>query len=263
MKTKNKRSLITIISYTVCLVFLVVGSITLLSTFKEKEKVNSSIKADKVIQSKVGPKLTKEVKSKDIPNLNWDEINSISPNIVAWITIPGTKINYPILHGSDNDFYLKHDYNGNRDELGSLFIDYRQLDDFSPLNTFIYGHNVLMDSVDTKFTELNGYLDQDFYSKHKNVIIYTPEKVIHGKIFAAHSDTSDTQSNTKSFNTVEDFNTYKTFMKKVSNIKSDQDVDSVKQLVTLWTCTMKSGVSTNGEPFSKDESRTFVSVAID
>lgn len=262
---KRKNKMISGIAYLVAIVLIAFAGVSAFKTYSLRSKVKADLKVDKVIQKEVGPVMTKakDKESDPLKNLNWDEVKALSPNIVAWITVPGTSVNYPIMKADDNSFYLTHDYAGNKNDLGSIFIDYRQLTDFSSKNTFIYGHNVLMDIADAKFTELNGYLKQDFYSEHKQVLIYTPEKVIQGKVLAAHSDTSDTYSNTRKFDSDEAFNDYLAFMVKHSVIKSDINSSDVKKIVTLWTCTSKPGVNSNGKDFKASESRTFVTVSID
>lgn len=65
----------------------------------------------------------------------------VPPGITGWITIEDTLIDYPIVQGSDNDFYQSHDYNGDDNTLGAIFMDYRNASDCSDAYTLIYGHN--------------------------------------------------------------------------------------------------------------------------
>ncbi len=75
-------------------------------------------------------------------NVNFDSLLQTNPDTVAWIKVEGTKINYPVVQSTDNDYYLHHDYKKNDNMAGWIFGDYR--DDFTNFkyNTIIYGHNM-------------------------------------------------------------------------------------------------------------------------
>lgn len=75
-------------------------------------------------------------------DVNFDSLLQTNPDTVAWIKVEGTKINYPVVQSTDNDYYLHHDYRKNDNMAGWIFGDYR--DDFTNFkyNTIIYGHNM-------------------------------------------------------------------------------------------------------------------------
>ena len=75
-------------------------------------------------------------------DVNFDSLLQTNPDTVAWIKVEGTKINYPVVQSTDNDYYLHHDYKKNDNMAGWIFGDYR--DDFTNFkyNTIIYGHNM-------------------------------------------------------------------------------------------------------------------------
>lgn len=99
--------------------------------------------------------------------MNFEELKRINPDIVGWIMIPDTNIDYPIVKGSDNQYYLTHTYGKQKNYMGSIFMDYRQ--DFSMLNVFIYGHNVVDGFM---FRDLEKYKEQQFYDSHSTVYLY-------------------------------------------------------------------------------------------
>ncbi len=223
--------------------------------------INKSVKIDKEVQK--FSKNTKRTKENETPqNLNWDEINSEYNDVIAWIKIPGTSIDYPILQGSDNSYYLNHNYKNQKDILGSIFIDYRQEKNFNNFNTIIYGHNVLNESSDVKFTELNNYLKQDFFDKHKNVYIFTPERVIVGKVFASQTSDKSSGANNVTIKNKEEFNSYLSKIKQKSAIVGDVDYTKIEKTITLWTCTMQSTVNSKGNFVPATKARTFVSVSL-
>jgi sortase B len=105
------------------------------------------------------------------PMVDFEYMREQMPNIIAWIVSEGTVINYPVVQGTDNDFYLYHLPDGTRNQLGSIFIDYRNLADFSDNATFIFGHN--MQSRD-KFGTLLYYADQEHFDQHPEMYLFTP-----------------------------------------------------------------------------------------
>ena len=91
--------------------------------------------------------------------------------MVGWIVTKGTEIDYPVLRGKNNDFYLRHLLTSERNKLGSIFMDYRNHRDFSDKNTIIYGLNMKDGSM---FSSLTKYKDQRYYNKFPTMSIYSP-----------------------------------------------------------------------------------------
>ena len=90
-----------------------------------------------------------------------------NPDTAGWLTIPDTGIDYVVVQGSDNDYYLRRDFYGNSDSNGTLFVDYR-CDIVNPTtNTIIYGHD--MNSGMMFGTLSRYYEDVNFYRSHRTV----------------------------------------------------------------------------------------------
>lgn len=108
--------------------------------------------------------------------INWSKLKSINENIVAWLYIPGTGVDYPVIKATDNDFYLSHDMYGKNSIYGSIYLDarYYNMENINDVdNIIIYGHN--MGHWNTSmFGKLMKYKEQDYYSKHKDIYLYTP-----------------------------------------------------------------------------------------
>ena len=106
-------------------------------------------------------------------------------DIVAYIYIHGTNVNYVVLQGTDNSFYLSHDMFGNHNLAGSIFLDYLNSPDFTDPNTIIYGHNM---GNGTKFHNLRYYVfgegQQSFFEEHSHIIIITDSEVLVYEIFS-------------------------------------------------------------------------------
>ncbi len=115
----------------------------------------------------------------------WQERNA---DIYAWITIPGTNVDYPILQSNiDDEYYLRRDVDGNDLLAGSLFTqatyNTRTFDD---PHTVIYGHN--MESLDgTMFSQVHQYRLEDFFNEHREIVVYLPNKELHYTVFSAYT----------------------------------------------------------------------------
>lgn len=105
------------------------------------------------------------------------------PQIVGWITIPGTEIDAPIVQGEDNDFYLNHDYKGNPHPFGAIFLEKENSGDFSDQNSILYGHNVKTGRV---FHPLEQYRDPVFLDKAPMIEISTERGLFCYRIFAVY-----------------------------------------------------------------------------
>ena len=120
-----------------------------------------------------------------LPSTNIKDINKLEneyEGATGYIDIPNTNISYPIMQGEDNSYYLKHLPNGDRNKMGSIFLDYRN-NGFNDKNTIIYGHNF---NNGTMFSDLLNYKSFEFYKNHSNYKIYTSDKVIEVAIFAIY-----------------------------------------------------------------------------
>lgn len=96
------------------------------------------------------------------------------PNAIAWIEIPNTSINYPIMQGKDNLEYLNKDCFGKYSLSGSIFLDFKNSKDFSDDYNLIYGHHM---SGGRMFGELDKFLDTSFLEEHKVGYLLTRDKV--------------------------------------------------------------------------------------
>lgn len=102
--------------------------------------------------------------------LEVDFSNLIKENseVVAWICVAGTNINYPVVQHLDNKYYLNHSFNGSKNAAGWIFLDYRNSIQELNKNTIIYGHTRKDDSM---FGSLKNILKSDWYENTNNYII--------------------------------------------------------------------------------------------
>ena len=123
--------------------------------------------------------------------IDWVSLREKNPDILAWIIVPGTVINYPIVQTTDNKVYLNTSFEGTKNACGTIFMNTYNRSDFSDLNTIIYGHNMRNGSM---FATINQYKSEEFYKQHDEVWILTPywERKYH--IISAHEATDGTET---------------------------------------------------------------------
>jgi sortase B len=114
--------------------------------------------------------------------INWDALQTINPDIVGWVMIPGTVINYPIVQGSDNVFYLNHLSDKTPSDTGAIFLDSENDPAIAGWNNIIYGHNLLDGSM---FASLKSYNDEGYFNEHRTVLLATPAKNYQLRVDAA------------------------------------------------------------------------------
>ena len=94
-----------------------------------------------------------------------------NPDIYAWIYIPDTNVNYPVLQNpTDDSYYLKHDKDGNYSEAGAIYSQLANKTDFSDPVTVLYGHNMNSGGM---FATLHYFENKDFFDSHQDMYIYT------------------------------------------------------------------------------------------
>lgn len=194
-------------------------------------------------QQEEKPDTTEETSGEDdsvvLPSVDFEILQENGPDIIAWLTLPDTAVNYPVTQAEDNDYYLRHLYDGTYNKAGCLFADYENKKDFSDRNTIIYGHNMRDGSM---FASLNEYKEQSYYDSHPQMYLVTPDGGYLCDIFAAFeakpkesgSDTSPWRMEWKDDGA---YTTWLSAMADRSVVETDVTVTSSDKLLTLSTCT--------------------------
>ena len=151
----------------------------------------------------------------------------------GWIKIDNTNINYPIVQGKDNLFYLDKDINKNYLSSGSIFMNYLN-HGFNDENTVLFGHHM---RNKTMFAQLKKYKEKEFFYGDNDIVIEVENgKVLKYKVFSAYvTDSKDNYIKTN----FDDKDQYKEFLEDIKNksqYKSDIDVNENDKIITLSTC---------------------------
>ena len=129
-------------------------------------------------------------KQEETVTVDFASLQVINPDIVAWLRIPGV-LEYPVVRGEDNSYYLNHTVQKTYNIAGSIFLDYRNERDFSDSKNIIYGHNMKDGSM---FHVLRNYQDIDFFQEHTDMEIYLPDgRTLNYQIIACEQVPADSE----------------------------------------------------------------------
>lgn len=168
-----------------------------------------------------------------LADMDLEALREVNPDVVGWILIPDTVINYPLMQGTDNDYYLKYTWDGKRYAVGSIFLEYLTNPDFTDFNTIIYGHNMNNGSM---FASLREYRNQEYWEKHPYVYIRSDQGVYRYEIFSSYLAKVD--SNTYGIQ----FSSENTKIRFLDQILQDSVIDTgitpetTDRVLTLSTC---------------------------
>ena len=162
--------------------------------------------------------------------IDWEKFKDT--NIIGWIKF-GEYIDYPIVQGQDDTYYLKHAYDGTFNQAGAIFLFSENKSDFSDRNSIIYGHNMYTGSMFGKF---QSYLQQTDQIP-KDIYIYTPDGLKHTyRVFSINQTTYSSIAYHISFKDDEEYGEYQKEMLSTSEYDVGGIENTSKKMITLSTC---------------------------
>lgn len=170
----------------------------------------------------------------DFPEVDFDALRRINPNVVGWIFGEDTPISYPIAQADDNAYYLEHLFNGEPNGSGAIFLDFANSPDFSDQNSILYGHNM---RNGTMFAALMKYKEPGYYEAHSRFLLLTPEKNYTIELFAGFPLSGWGKAWTVSFPGDKEYTAWLEECMRSSLFHSDIIPTSQDRIVTLSTCT--------------------------
>lgn len=172
-------------------------------------------------------------------SVDWKALQAINPDIVAWVYVPDTPINYPVVQGSDNNEYLHKAFDGSTGWLasaGTIFLDANNKADFSDRNNALYGHHMKDGSM---FATIADWTDQSTFDSHRDLYLLTPAGNYRCKTFALVKTTGGDAIIQTGFSSDENYHTYiqdKLDRSVVTQSSPVFSVDDIQQSLILSTC---------------------------
>lgn len=202
------------------------------------EKMRQEMKPSVEETGETGESQTQTEKKELVIPVDFEGLQKENEDIYAWITIPGTVVDYPVVQAPEDDrFYLTRTAQKEEGAAGAIFTEKGNKKDFSDPNTVLYGHNM---KDGTMFAGLHQYEDAAFWEDHQDVTIYTPDAIRHYRIFAAYL--YDSRHLLESFDCT-DKEIYQYYLDEIfqqrnmtSIIDEDAKVTTDDRILTLSTC---------------------------
>lgn len=196
--------------------------------------------ASEAIEEPVEPKINVyEVYGAPQLDLDFEGMQQeVCSDIYAWINIPGTAVDYPVVqHPTITDYYLEYNLDGTKGLPGGIYTQIMNSKDWSDKNTVIYGHNM---KNGTMFHSLHRYEDSEFFEENRYIFIYTPEEVLVYEIFAAYEHSDEHLLLSYDFSTDSRFQNYLDGIRLEdgmnNNFNDDIELSCEDKIITLSTC---------------------------
>ena len=218
--------------------------------YKYIEEKNAGKEYEKLQQEvvKEEPKPVEEpelepVSKVEIP-IDFAALQQQNPDVYAWIQVPGTEVDYPILQSSnDNTYYLNHTIDGEEKKEGAIFTENYNTKTFEDPNTVIYGHDMKNGSM---FQSIHKYMDRSFFDNNRDIVIYMPDQILHYKIFAAYLTDNRHLLMNYNFWSKDEYQQYLNSIFSMRDINAfidtSTEVTTEDKIITLSTC--YAGIST-------------------
>ena len=275
MKQFDKKKILNRIIYFILILLIILSSAYIVKSFagkieetKEKELLNS-VTVEEVIENEEENISNSEINDRNVEEKSKEDTNKEETykqetnkekqqdslkrmaqvkklkeeykSIIGWIEIKDTNISYPVVQGADNEFYLTHDYKGDKAERGAIFLDSNYNWEISGNNFMIYGHYMLNDEM---FTDLTKYGKENINKKHPTIRLTTENEDAEYDIIAVFRSKVYNKSDKDVFKYYQFINSgsekeYNNFIKNIKEASLYEIEETAKygdQLITLITC---------------------------
>lgn len=161
-------------------------------------------------------------------------LREVNPDVVGWILIPDTVVNYPLMQAEDNNYYLERTWDHKSNAMGSIFLEQLSSPDLTDPNTIVYGHNMNDGSM---FASLRNYREQAYFEAHPYVYILSDYGVYRYEIYSSY--TASVKSNTYGV----EFPTETSWLRFLEKALEDSVIETgvepqpTDRVLTLSTCT--------------------------
>ena len=256
--SKSKRKIIYYSIYTILALLIILSIIYIANNFlSKKQAIQESQLLDKIEidenQVEETNKIAEEIEETtqenidETTNQNSERILKVqklqeeNSDIVGWLEIEGTSINHPVLQGTDNEYYMTHNYKKQKSKNGSIFLTKDYDWSIPSSNLLIYGHNL---NNGTMFQELLKYAKEEFYKEHSIIRFTTNKEDAEYEIISVFKSRVyyKTEKNVFRYyffvnaNSEAEYNEFVQNAKKASLYDIDKTAKFGEQLITLSTC---------------------------
>lgn len=228
----NKKNLFLLLMIFAFFVLSIISGVKIINYFIDNHK-------NKVIQENIVEKSIKIIETKKEEPVKYEvdfkSLKKQNPDIIAYLKVPGTNIDYVVVKGNDNEYYLNHNINKEKNVSGWIFADYHNTFNTTDKNIVIYGHNTRNGSM---FGTLKNILNKDWYENTDNrkILLITELGTYYYQVFSTYTiEPEDYYINTD-FASNEEFETFINKIKKRSIYNYGVNISIEDKILTLSSC---------------------------
>ena len=229
---KYKKAILNLILYIILLSILIYSGIKIFKWYKDKTNNNKIVEQ---IKSTVIVEENNEDGNENGYTVDFNKLKEQNNETIAWLKINNTNIEYPVVKGTNNSFYLNHSFDKSKNSAGWIFADYKNKFDNTDKNIVIYGHNMRDGSM---FGSMLNILDAKWYENEENtnITLYTENEKCIYKVFSIYKIESEDYYIKTEFSDDNNFEQFVNTIKKRSIKEFDIDVSESDNILTLSTC---------------------------
>ena len=219
-------------------ILLIVGIALLIAAAIMFGKTQVDYYAQDVINQELASYTTVPEKKDEAPVVDWAGLKAVNSQVVGWIQIPGSQINYPVYQTTDNEYYLHTNAKGEWSIGGQIFMDYENNPNgLIDQQTILYGHHMRNGSM---FQFIGALNDQNTFNKVETIWYVTPTQTYELEpVFTYHTDEDDDEVRQFNFTSVDEFRSYlKDRLSRAVSSRSDaaEVISRAEHVLTLFTC---------------------------
>ncbi|KMY51462.1 class B sortase [Peribacillus loiseleuriae] len=163
----------------------------------------------------------------------FNSLLEMNADVVGWLEMDHTSINYPIVQAEDNEYYLSRNIKREEVNMGSIFMDYRNDISTNFQHTILYGHRMKNGSM---FGQLNRYLDEEFFQENQSFHYDTLYESFEAEIFSVYVTTTDFDYIQTDFANEEEYVSFLQMIQDKSRFPTNTMVTASDHILTLSTC---------------------------
>lgn len=228
-KIKYKKNKALVICFFVILLIGIIFSLNAIISWINTNKENEELKEK--LSSYIQETTNQESGEKEY-KVDFKGLQKINPDAVAYLKVNNTKIDYVVVKGNDNNYYLNHNFEKKYNSLGWIFADYKNKFNFTDYNIAIYGKNLKNDSM---FGDLQNTLKEEWFNNEENkyITLVTEEAVTKYEIFSIYQEKANDDSVQVDFNKDDEYVDFLNKVKEKSINDFNKELDATKGIITL------------------------------
>lgn len=233
IKIKNKNKFIINIVQLILIIIIIYSLAKIIEWYnnnKQSEKIMREISNAIVVDTKSDSEL-----SGDNYSINFEALKEANSDTVGFLKVNGTSIEYPVVKGNNNDFYLNHSFDKTYNSAGWIFADYKNKLDGTDKNIIIYGHNRRDGSM---FFTLKNILNEEWYEDKENLKVkfITENESLEYEVFSVYQTEAESYYIQTNFKNDEQYLKFLETIKERSKKNFNIDVIAEDKILTLSTC---------------------------